>query len=532
MVIDGRTISDGHNLDTDVCIVGAGAAGITLAMEFAGQPFRVLLVESGGLDVDADTQSLHVGTSTGLPYFPLETSRLRYFGGTTNHWSGVCWPFTDADFRTREWIPHSGWPLTKATLTAYYQRARHILQLPHDEWNPDFWAEAAKPVLAFPGNRVVTVVAQRIWPQGQPFRFGHIYREKVLQAPNITACLHGTALRIDTNEAGKTVTRVHLGSLAGNRFSTTAKRFILAAGGVENARLLLLSTTRQSAGLGNEHGQVGRFFLEHPQLAAAGVFQPTNPRLPIRFYRQRRVKGALVNAGLELSEEVRRSERLVTVMVGLQPVYDEMYTKAWASTGMSSFRHLLTRFRRGHIPDEFGKHLANVAADLDDLAVTAYGKARFGNDYPIDHINTASVDPAPNPYSRITLGTDLDRLGQRRLKLHWRLSPIDKYSVRRTLEILAMELGRAGLGRLQVKVDDSDTSWPDDMVGAWHHMGTTRMSDDPKQGVVDKHCRIHGLSNLFVAGSSVFPTAGSGTPTFLIVALALRLADHIKALMQ
>jgi len=191
---------------------------------------------------------------------------------------------------------------------------------------------------------------------------------------------------------------------------------------------------------------------------------------------------------------------------------------------------MLTRLRRGDLPEDVGEHLGNVAGDLDDVVVSAYAKVRFGNDYPLDRLKViATIDPAPNPESRITLGTDLDQLGQRRVKLDWRLSHIDKRSVRRTVELLATELGQAGLGRLQILIDDPPTSWPADLVGAWHHMGTTRMSHDPRLGVVDANCRVHGVSNLFVAGSSVFPTAGSGTPTLLLVALALRLAEHLKA---
>jgi choline dehydrogenase-like flavoprotein len=531
VLIDGRTIPNQHTLDTDVCIVGAGAAGIILAMEFAGRPFRVLLLESGGFDADGDTQSLYQGASVGLPYFPLEASRLRYFGGATNHWSGMCWPWTEDDFRRREWIPHSGWPLTKASIAAFYRRALPVFQLEHDEWRPNVWAEPDEPVLPFAGDRVVTRVTQRAWPGGSRLRFGHAYRERLLQATNITVCLQGNALRFDTNDSGKAVTRLHVASLAGNRFSVTARRFILAAGGIENPRLLLLSNTRRAAGLGNQHGLVGRYFLEHPQFDA-GIFRPMNPRLPIRFYQQRRVKGALLSAGLELPEEVRRQEKLVGVSLDFRAVYEETYARAWASTGLSSLRHLVARLRRGTIPDDFGKHLGNIAEDFDDLAVSAYGKVRFGDDYPIDHVRLrATVEPAPNPDSRITLGAELDQLGQRRVTLDWRLSPIDKRSVRRTLELLGMELGRTGLGRLQITLDDSDTSWPADLVGSWHHMGTTRMSHDPKQGVVDEHCRVHGIANLFVAGSSVFPTAGSGTPTLLIGALAIRLADHIKDLM-
>jgi choline dehydrogenase-like flavoprotein len=508
--------------------VGAGAAGIALGMELSAQPFRVLLLESGGLEPDGDTQDLHDGRSVGLPYFPLAAARLRYFGGSTNHWSGVCAPFTEADFAPRDWIPYSGWPVAKSAIDPYYTRALPISQLEHNQWTPEFWAEPDKPVLPFMGDRVVTRVLQRAWPQGRRLLFGQVYRDRIVQAANVTACLHSNALRIDTNDSGRAVTRLQVATLAGNRFSVAAKHYVLASGGIENARLLLLSAATQPTGIGNQQGLVGRFFLEHPQCVAARV-RPSNPYLPIRLYQFHRVKGTFMSGGLELSEAVRRRERLVTVSLDIDPVYDEVYARAWASAGMVSLRHLFTRLRRGDVPDDVGTHLGNVVGDLDDVAVSAYGKVRFGNDYPLDELKLiATIDPAPNPDSRITLGTDLDRLGQRRVKLDWRLSPIDKHSVRRTVELLAMELGQAGLGRLQVVIDESPTSWPTDLVGAWHHIGTTRMSHDPKLGVVDANCRVHGMSNLFIAGSSVFPTAGSGSPTLLIVALALRLADHLK----
>jgi choline dehydrogenase-like flavoprotein len=532
MLIDARTLPKNQTLDTEVCIVGAGAAGITLAMEFANQPFRTVLVESGGLDVDGDTQALYRGESVGLPYFALDSSRLRYFGGTTNHWSGVCRPLDDEDFQRRDWIPHSGWPITKAAIAPYYTRALPLFRLEHDEWGNEFWVEPDRPLLPLDSTRVLTRVIRRASYPGNRLHFGEAYRDQVVQAENVTTYLHGNAVRIDTNDSGKAVTRVHFATLAGNRFSVSARVFVLAAGGIENARILLLSNHQRSAGLGNHHDLVGRFFLEHPILLAAR-FQPASPRLPVRFYEYRRFKGAMLNAGLVLPEDVRRQERLVSVFLDFNVVHEEIYRRAWTSAGMLSLRHLIKSLRRGDLPDEFGRHLGFVVGDLDDLAVGAYGKIRFGRDYPIDHIKlAATVDPAPNPESRVTLGTDRDQLGQRRVKLDWRLSPIDKHSVRRTVELIAMEFGRLGLGRMHVEVDDSDTTWPQDLVGAWHHVGTTRMSADPRHGVVDDTCRLHEVSNLFVGGSSVFPTAGSGTPTLLIVALALRLADHVKRILR
>jgi choline dehydrogenase-like flavoprotein len=168
---------------------------------------------------------------------------------------------------------------------------------------------------------------------------------------------------------------------------------------------------------------------------------------------------------------------------------------------------------------------------LGDIAL--FGVGELFKNVPVEYYHLSTrIDPVPDPDSRITLTTERDQLGQNRAQLDWRLNPLDKHSARRTLEVLAAELGQAGLGRLQIDLDDDDTTWPEDLAGGSHHMGTTRMSDDPKQGVVDKNCQVYGLSNLFIAGSSVFPTGGSGTPTLTLVALTLRLAEHIKERMN
>ena len=526
MLIDARTIPNNHALETDICIVGAGAAGITLALQFAGQPFRVCLLESGGLERDEGAQSLYRGENIGLPYFPLQIPRLRYFGGTTNHWAGMCRPFADIDFEAREWIPYSGWPFRKSAIDPFYERALSICQLRSSQWDLASWGEADKPTLAFVGDRVLTEVGQQA-PDGLR-QFGRTYRDEVIRAQNIATYLHANVIELEADETLRSITCVRVACLSGKTFSVEAKLFILAAGGIENARLLLLSNKRQSAGLGNQNDLVGRFFLEHPSVRA-GIFRLSNQHIPVKFYQMHKVKESIVGGGLVLSAEVRRREQLVTVGVGLDPVYDEAHRRALESKGVRSLRSLLKALWNRDIPDEFGKHVGNVITDIGNVAVAAYGQLRFRGDNPPDHIRlTAVIDPAPNPDSRVTLTPKLDQLGKNRVQLDWRLSPIDKRSVRRTLEIIGVELGRAGIGRLQIGLDDDDTRWPADLGASSHHMGTTRMHDNPKLGVVDKNCQVHGIANLFIAGSSVFPTAGSGTPTLMIVALALRLADHIQ----
>jgi choline dehydrogenase-like flavoprotein len=316
--------------------------------------------------------------------------------------------------------------------------------------------------------------------------------------------------------------------LSGNTFSVEAKWFILAAGGIENPRLLLLSNKKQPAGLGNQHDLVGRFFMEHPRFVA-GIFLPSDPRLSLRFYKTHLEHGSFIKGYLRLPPDIQRSEKLADVLVRLDPVYDKSVVKSSESEGVHAVKTLAKQLQHAHIPEDFGKHVGNIIGDIDGIIASAYTWARFRGAYPLDHIKlTTRVEQAPNPESRVTLTTERDRLGLNRVQLDWRLSPIDIYSARRTLEIVGAELGRAGLGRLKIVLGDDDTLWPADTAGGFHHIGTTRMSDDAKQGVVDRNCQVQGISNLFIAGSSVFPTSGSGTPTLTLIALALRLTDYLK----
>ena len=568
MIIDARNIPKNQAVESEVCIIGAGAAGISLAREFIGQPFRVAILESGGLEYDGDTQSLYRGENTGLPYFTLDTARLRYFGGSTNHWGGYCLPFDDFDFEPKEWIPYSGWPIRRVDLEPYYDRASSICQLKSLDWSSNHWLKHDKfSSFPFIDDRVYTGVMQLV--QGDLGNFGKVYHEELSRAENVTTYLNANAVEIETDETAKTVRRIRVVCLSGNNFSITAKQFILAAGGIENPRLLLLSNKKQRTGLGNQNDLVGRFFMDHLRFLA-GVINPSSPDVDTGFYEIHKVNNSTIRGYLGLSRESQRKDRLVGVHLKLQAVQDESYTKAIGSSDLASLHNLVGKLRRGEKPEYFGKHLTTVMADLmswkklwinfpllpNSSAIARIVQSKQSNlasivsDYmgdiavyltyrkilkyiPISHIDLiARIDPAPNPNSRITLSREKDRLGQNLAKLDWRLSPIDKHSLRRALEIIAVELGRAGLGRLRIGIDDDNTTWPSDLEGAWHHIGTTRMSDDPKNGVVDKNCLVHGISNLYIAGSSVFPTSGSGTPTLTLVALSLRLADHVKMVLK
>lgn len=571
MFIDARTIANDTMLETDVCIIGAGAAGITLAREFSGQPFRVSLLESGGLSSDADTQMLAVGVNIGLPYYPIEATRLRFFGGTTNHWGGICRPFDPIDFERRDWISYSGWPISRADLQPYYERAQPICKVGSPGvWDLADW-QSQDTFAPFPlnGGRMYSRVAQVV--SGAQRRFGPNYRDEVEQAKNVTTYLNANVLEIAANSTVQSITHVRVAALAANSFSIQARLFILAAGGIENARILLLSNKQQPAGLGNQNDLVGRFFMEHPRFEPARII-PTDRLMATRFYEVHHVKKTSIKGYIALTPETKRKEQLVDVQIMLDPVYDSRLTEASESPAVTSLKTVLRTIKYGKKPsNNLGAHLSNMLSDLlhwqqgavtmapvpvpkpeaisrilqarpeerkllakellGDIAFATY--ADLSGAIPLDHIRVGTrIDPVPNPESRVTLGSERDPLGQPRAQLNWQLSLLDKQSVRRTLEIFGAELGLAGLGRLQIELDDDDTSWPEDTRGGWHHMGTTRMSEDPKLGVVDKNCQVHGIANLFIAGSSVFPTAGSGTPTMTLVSLALRLADYVKDRMR
>ena len=238
MLIDGRTLPPDHLLDCDLCIIGGGAAGITLASAFAGgRDVDVCLVESGGFDFAADVQELYRGEAVGAPYEAYDT-RLRYFGGSTNHWGGYCLPLDDLDFEIRPWVPYSGWPLGRADLAPYYEMASDLCQIGGLDTAPSAWAERlGLPVLDLDGSGLRNLVFQ----VSPPTRFGEAYRASLLTADNLKICLYSNVIGFHRPAGGSVVERIRVATLAGGRFAVRARCFVLACGGIENARLLLCS---------------------------------------------------------------------------------------------------------------------------------------------------------------------------------------------------------------------------------------------------------------------------------------------------
>ena len=364
MIIDARRVPQDSIVSCDVCIVGAGAAGITLAREFVGGPFKVCVLESGGLDFAEDTQSLYEGDVVGLPMDAPVNSRLRYFGGATNHWAGECRPLDDDDLVFRSWIPFSGWPITKDELAAYYRRAEKIVEIESLDWRPEFWLDQLPAFyrLPFMGKRLLPA----IWQMSPPTRFGEQYREALDRADNIETYLHANVTNIEINDAGREVTRLRLACLAGNEFWVQARVYVLAAGGLENARLLLLSNKVRPAGIGNTFDCVGRFFSNHPKLDAAWIVLTT----PRNLTKKSVSALAKSNVRLTLSPDIAEREGIAKFSARLHTTNpDGIYAR---SKGFHALRRIYRNFLDARIYDEFFSDVMNVAKDIDSVTKDLY----------------------------------------------------------------------------------------------------------------------------------------------------------------
>jgi choline dehydrogenase-like flavoprotein len=536
MFIDARTVPQDTAVQTGICIIGAGAAGITLALSLRDAGFPIALLESGDLDFDSDTQNLDAGEVGALPNFPLDVSRLRFFGGTTNHWDGWCRPLDALDFQRRAAIPLSGWPLQKSALTPYYEQAQRVCQLgPHD-YDADFWIrQTGQTAPKFDPARLKTAVFQ----VSPPTRFGQAYREQLRQSDTVSVYLNANAVDLQSNATASAVEQVKVATLGGSTFVVRAKFVVLAAGGLENARILLLSSGVQPAGLGNTYDLVGRYFMDHPWFTQAAVvrFTTPDPPLPLLFgetpLRGTTVFATLAPGDADMPQEISNPAATGGFRIVMQKLHRVI-------GGLDSLRAVFGSLAGFSLPPDLWDQLGSILHDRDAVAdalyraVTRQRTSPFAPAIPttgpaVGASLDINIEQTPNPDSRVMLTHQRDALGQNRLILFWRLNDIDRRTYRRAQEMAGLEFGRLGIGRLNAK-PLPDNGWPPfgGMFGSRHHMGTTRMSNDPRTGVVDATCRMHGLSNLYVAGSSVFPTSGYANPTLTIVALALRLGDELR----
>lgn len=513
MHIDARTLDNGSLIEGDLCIIGTGAAGLSIALEWVAAGRKVILLEAGGFDPEARMQALYRGASLDRPYYPLQAARLHYFGGTTGHWAGYCSPFDPIDFVKRDWVPHSGWPITRADLDVHYARANKLLELgPYEMYNPSNWEALDPTVRRMPLDG--QTFYPKMWQFSPPTRMGTIYRDRIVKSDNVHLYTYAKVVEVVPNRDLNAIEGLRVKTIDGKEHQARARQYVVACGSIHSARLLLASNSRAPNGVGNQNDNVGRFFQEHFEIMTAQL--TFEKPLAAKMYTISTIGDIRARAEMALAGDVQTKHRILNGTASFRP---------GVITGTEQSRFATFS------PDAVANVEARRKAERERKAGIA-PQTKAASDGPsLSYVSATRQEQTPNPESRIVLDAEKDELGMPLANLRWKFTKLDKRSIRVFYELLGQELGRAGLGRVQVMdwlLDGNDDSWPSILAAGWHHMGTLRMSENPKDGVVDANCKVHGLSNLFVAGDPVFSTSGAPNPTLTVVAVALRLSDHLK----
>ncbi|WP_265569644.1 FAD-dependent oxidoreductase [Sphingomicrobium nitratireducens] len=523
MLLDLRACESTYETQAQVCIVGAGAAGITLARRLGEAGIDTILLETGGADHEDAVQSLARGKNLGHDYWELEESRLRFFGGTTAIWGGRCAEFDPIDFDRKDWVAHSGWPISYDDLAPYYADARRRLGLPAKQEASEIWQSLGEVAPAFARGNLTTDFWQ-FTPETEQFTLRKC--DDLVASPHVRILLHATLTGLKTDDARETVRTVEASDISGRRARIAARHVVLAAGGIENARLLL------ACNLGNRHDQVGRYFMEHPHARGGEIVKGELWQLLRQFGRHvRDPQGNKHAALIKPSAEMQQREGILGSAFNLGAVQKEQSRQIATMRAYNALRHDLSPSARNRA---FWLKAKKTVLRLHEWVDPARSRMLVAGGWSAAAVIRA--EQAPNPDSRVMLGQSIDALGMREAALDWRFSEIDKHTIAVMMKAFAGELQRLGLGRFDPApwIDEAETLWHTDPLicthhkGGYHHMGTTRMSGSPREGVVDAECRVHGMNNLHVAGSSVFSTSGWANPTLGIAALGLRLADRLE----
>lgn len=491
MIFDANNSEFSFHGQYDFCVVGAGPAGITLALELAKSGVRIALLEGGDREITSESQDVYQGEILGAEYTDLDVSRLRYLGGTTGHWGGQCIRLDDRDFEARDDVPLSGWPITYEDLRPYEEAANKILNLTS-------FGRIRRPL-----DENLEIITDR-WSSDrafydikntEPIRFGSRSLADLEAEKRIDLVLNANATGVLVDAATGRISEVKVENYSGQKRLVRADHFILAMGGIENSRFLLQLNSEQNNQFGNQGDMVGRCFMVHPNQHNGFYF------ITKRLYSHSRY--------WELERFLRRQKPAKII-------------------GPTSQFQLSAGILNGavHLDRLYRKPLNDRAIEGSEFVK----KLEFDKDYFFTGVSYTVAEQAPNPASRILLVEERDRFGNKRAGLDLRYLPIDIETMRTTTVEVARMLIRSGLGRMQMRPELWEQHEIQEYEYGGHHMGGARMSTTSDTGVVDKNCRVHGAKNLYVAGCGVFATSSHANPTYSIVTMALRLADHLRKL--
>lgn len=544
MITDSRSIPADTELECDLCIIGAGAAGISIALQFIQSKFRIIMLESGGEKLETEQQALNHGEVVGAVHPPADLYRQRRLGGSTAIWGGRCVPLNEQDFKKRQYVPLSGWPFARSTLQPFYERAQSLVEAGVFDYSALTALQDGDGLIAgFNDPDMISESLERFSP---PTNFWKRYRRELAKSAAVIVIKHATCLRLSGDQ---TVAKLECVSLGYNRFKVRPRFIVLAVGGLETVRLMAHS------GYGNHSGMLGRTYMCHIE-AALGQLCLSPASRGVQFGFERTRDGVYCRRRFTLRAEKQDALEILNAAIRLHhasvvdpshrhPVLSAMYlTKKLIipeyARKFAVVEHEAMRRSRNSAGLWLG-HLRNVTLGAPRLAsfAVAWAFRRYLTYRRIPYValaNAAGTYPldfngeqAPNPESRVSLARDTDRYGVPMLKIDWRPSELDWLTLSKMMRELkrAVEGSHCGTIEYNEELLDQDARASTVPLGG-HHIGTARMSESPNAGVVDANGRVHYVNNLYVAGSATFPTSGQSNPTLTIVAMALRLAQHLQ----
>jgi choline dehydrogenase-like flavoprotein len=543
MIVDTSKI-DVEYLRCQVCIVGSGAAGITLALEVGNRKLDVVLVAGGGYEQTDSNRKLHQGAvDLDSSHEPLEENRHRAFGGATKRWGGRLVPFDPIDFEKRSFLSLSGWPIRYTEVANRYSRAMRLCETTPDEFR-QLSDSSQFDLPNILGDGAIETTTRERW--SMPTDFGVRYRKALVVSNYVRVLIDYHAVDVLLNEERKRISSIPVMSRNGRTLHVFADVFILATGGIENARLLLASRSQIVTGVGNQSDFVGRCYMSH----IAGTYgfvrlKSAKSRKP-SFYRLAKDRhGVYSRRRFRLSDQTQHNLGVSNIIgFPMRPeisdpshgdaVLSFLYLREASSTGRGGGRPPLSTLLR-----HASNCLFNYPMAWLSLARQLWLRSQLPRLPFILPYNSRAQDAlffqaeqAPNRDSRLLLGRDVDEFGTPRIQARIRFLEIDCRTVTEFYWQLDRSLRSAGLGFLEY--DRSGlTQYLERVTSRFnsfaHHLGTTRMSANSQSGVVDSDCKVHSVDNLYISGGSIFPTSGHANPTLTIIALALRLADHLVA---
>jgi choline dehydrogenase-like flavoprotein len=523
MIVDLDKSKDNLEISADLCVIGSGAAGLAIASDLIPCGINMVLVESGGYEFEPATQALYDVEVSGLPHPGSTQGRFRVLGGSTTKWGGQALPLMRSDFERRDWVANSGWPLSFDELASYYERASRFLMIDNLNFDTDLLSHLKTQTPPFDPGQLWYHFSK--WSPKPNIR--EQYLPRLRAARNCTLLLHANATEIHLDNVLRNVVSVQLNSLEGGRARVRARAYVLCAGGIETARLLLANNKQVVQGIGNANDLVGRFFQDHPS-AFIGRLKPTNPARVQNLFNVFHKNGLKYSVRCTATSAWQRRHQALNISMGISFTTEE--------SSFQDVKDVYVDLRRRNLSWQTLSKILRTIRNPTSVILPAYYFACRGRTFaPRAQMRIAvTAEQAPGFDSRISLSRELDALGVPRAQVRWHVSDQTLHTIQRFAMTVRDEFLRIGLGEIAVDswLSDNSSEWTKHITDQNHHMGTTRMSDSPKTGVVDRDCRVHGLSNLFIGSSSVFPSGGHSNPTLTIIALSLRLADRLKQELQ